>query len=363
MILLLMIASITTSTIGCRDAVPIEDRSIAVALAIDQTGNQVTFTTLVLNNAKGRTTPTVTIAGMGQTAGQTREQRQRESPTRIMFGQLQAIILSEEFARRGVSIEIDPVIRIPQIANTISIAVCQGSAHQLLLGDHDQQSDMGGYLRELLLKAPATVPLPRASLHEFIYDLTTTHRRAMVPYLVLNDQGRPELEGVAVFVGDQMRSVFTGDDAALLTLLRDQGVSGIFTFPYPTKNGVGIASFQGTGQRRVRATKSGDGEWSFRVEISLKGTIVDKVHGDGLRSDRKTFDMLVEKLKAHMEARAATLVKMLQEEIRIDALNLAKYAQQTDRANLAKADWDALFTRAQVQVVFKPTITDFGEGQ
>ncbi len=361
--LCLITAFTAVSAMGCRDAVPIEDRSMAVALAVDQSGDRVTFTSMSLNSAKERSSPTVLISGTGQTAGETRFVRQRETSTRLMFGQLQVIIYGEEYARRGIGEEIDSLVRVPQVANTISVAVCQGSAAALISGKYDEQPHMGAYLRELLLKAPATIPLPRVTLHELIYDVVTTHRRALVPYLVLNEHGKPELKSVALFAGDQLRVVFDEQDAPLITLIRNQGVSGIFTFPYPTKSGTGTASFEGKSSRKVKASQGSDGEWSFQIEVTLKGQLIDKVFQDGLRRDQSAFRMMEQQLKEHLERRAAEVVKMLQEDLRIDALDLAKYAQQTERKSLAQADWDDLFTKAKIQVRIRPIITSFGEGQ
>ncbi len=358
-----LVVLVTTLLSGCWDAVPIESRAIATGLAVDvgDAGDPVmVLTSLLLSPSKEAQERSFTVSGVGTNVGASRQDRQSQVSTRLLFGQLQVVLFSEDIAKTGFDDILDYFIRYARISHTINAAVCQGTASDYLKLQTTEHLDIGSHIQELISKATDTVPLPAVTLHEFIYDVVTPHHRAVLPYVVI-EGGKPALRGLALFRGSSLVATILGEDASVLTELRYSDVFGSHPFRYQYQGKTFLATMDGATSRRVSADYQ-DERWSFTINLSFVGHLVDKSRKDGLKDPEEAQKLLESALAEHLEEQANRLVKRLQTELKVDALDLARYALAKGRKRLEGVNWDEQFIEADIKVKVKVTMETVGEG-
>lgn len=357
---LLIAMAATILLAGCWDAVPLERRGIATVAGIDVgTEQSLEYTSLVLAFSKEAKEPIIVVSGEAPTPGTTRSERQLKMSGDLLFGQLQATVIGEALARQGLGSSLDIFMRNPSVSNAPPVVIYRGRVRELLALKTADQKDIGAFLHQLLTKAPDVAEMPEITLSDVYYNVLSQHRRAVIPLLSLRN-GSPELEGLGIFRGDRMQATVDGENVGLLALLRGEPIHIVHPFPYSGRDGEYQATLDGTGQRRVAISRDSQG-WHFRISISLKGRLSEKALDDGLQDGDKVFAVLEAALVKHIEDQTRQFVRYMQTEIRLDALDLAKYALAKWRPELQDVDWDDIVSHADIQVTVKAKLLDLGE--
>ncbi|WP_040741191.1 Ger(x)C family spore germination protein [Paenibacillus ginsengihumi] len=236
--LLLMMTLLVPLVTGCWDRLEIEERAVVLGIGIDvpEAGtfeeNQVTHRSDIPLKKSKRVHLTAQIAvpgriplgpgeggggggggGMqtvwvveadGHTIEDAMNNMQQRVSSPLFFGHLRVIVISEEYARRGVQNLNDYFHRNPEVRRMNWLLVSKNSARELMKVSPKLERVPSLYLMTSLDQAVKMGKLPNLFLGYFWSSVAAKGREGTLPYVELQDSGTLEIRGLALFRGDQM---------------------------------------------------------------------------------------------------------------------------------------------------------------
>lgn len=359
---------------GCWDSQDLEELSFPLAAAYDvhspgsadpsdppaQPGNKlVDLTTLVPNLAPKTKLPVNVETHSGVTIADARQRRGLTDADTYVTGMNQIIIIGEELARCGLNPYMDSLLRDPTIPGSMYFSVAAGRGEDILKTPIKNYSNMGNFLVALFKGIQQRTFIPATQLGEF-YRYQSTGKNPVAPILERKGE-RVIISGVAVFKKDRMVKKLTVEEGHDLVLLR--GLKGTSFLPFNKKQG-GMyhrGAVLVSNSRKVQYYQNQQGH-NFLITIKLKGALEEHSHQAPVTE--KHLQEIEKTVEQQIKAQCETFIDMMQEEIKVDCIDISKYALAKNRRALEKEiDNPEFIQNANIQVKVKVQLDNTGEAR
>jgi spore germination protein KC len=306
---------------GCWSRIEVSDLGVVAGLAVD-TGEQMPVRmTLYISRSPGagpfeRGQSQWVVAREGRNVADAISQIRRASARRISLHHLRMVLVSEEYARRGMDEVLDLLARHPQVRLLTRLMIVRGRAQPILEIQPTLEalqpenlaeivSAKGGpdpRLKELLVGRAAE------SFSPWVYALHTVERPARMENA---PEKAVELAGAALLRQDRVVAML--DQRMTQALLWLEGNPREVTLIAPCPDD-GVHSLSAQVQRGEVAVYPSVVRGSLRILVAVTGT-VDLVHSECLEDVVKPEDRakLEHQLQVTLQARLERLIQILQE--------------------------------------------------
>lgn len=253
---------------GCWHTVGVDQRGLVTVVGVDPGPHGLYHFTFSVLNPLGLPAP----GGKGSSSGNpTTLPHEADAPDidqavhaastqmhlHFDLAHLQALVVSEEIAKRGLMPVLDYVARSPTIIETGHLYIARsGRAEKLLEGGSSLLPYEGKAIEDTEAWTEMHTPLRALRLFEFISRVPmlgnapfTTGIRASEPIGATEEMFR--IEGEAVFAGDKLAGWLSQDATYGLALARGRIMHLGMSFPGPTQGGVFTADLIGAAPRET----------------------------------------------------------------------------------------------------------------
>jgi len=316
-------------------------------------------TTMTPNLAPKSSAPVDIQTLSGINATDVRQKRALIDPDTYVTGLLKTIIIGEEMASLGINPYMDALLRGTTISGTMYFAVAAGRGEDILKTPIKNDTNIGTYLLALFDGIHQRTFIPVIRLGEF-YRSQDTGKNPVAP--ILERKGdRVIISGVAVFKKDQMVKKLNLEEGQMLVLLR--GIAGESYQPF-MRNEAGKkhwGSVLVSNSRKVKYYQDQQGH-NFLITIKLTGNLDEHSHqGPVTEKHLKEIEKTVEQ---QVKNQCEKFIKKMQEEIKVDCIDISKYALTKNRRALEKEiDNPEFIQYANIKVMVKVHLDKTGEAR
>lgn len=328
---IIFILAMGTILCGCWDTIDVEEFDIGLIAGYDttpfgETGKVAVSALLAAVEDKSEKIGTYSA----HTVGETRDRRAYSESRHYTLSQLQVLLIGQNLAQQGVSTVLDTNLREPRVKLSINVAVVNGRAEELLQfmvkKDPSRTSEI---LISLLQTIPERAFVPRTSLHRFAIDSYVPGTAAVVPVLqVAHNQQGIELTGCALFAQERMIAQLDRMETRALVLLSGRESQGWIPFSlYKDGQLFDEGTVYVSNQRKVEVSRQGE-PIVFDIQVSLKGRLVEHEvigHSSTLHDDQHLRD-IEQAVARDLRLQMLDFIEFMQEELRVDAINITPYA-------------------------------------
>lgn len=368
----IMIFFLLLQICGCWDAQDLEELSFPLAAAYDvhSPGSAdpsdpptipgykvVDLTTLVPNLAPKTQNPVNVETLSGVTIADARQRRGIADPDTYVTGMNQVIIVGEELARRGMNWYTDSLLRGTTVSGSMYFAIATGRSEDILKTPIKNYSNMGTYLVALFNGIQQRTFIPVMRVGEFRRH-QTTGKNPIAP--ILERRGdRVIISGVAIFKKDRLIAKLNIEEGHDLVMLR--GLKGRSYLPFSKK--VNGTLHQGavlvSNSRKVQYYESQQGH-NFLITVKLVGSLEEHSHQAPVTE--KHLQEIEKTVEQQVQTQCETFINKIQEEIKLDCIDISKYALAKNRRALEKnIDKPEFIQDANIQVKVKVHLKSTGE--
>ena len=212
----------------------------------------------------------------------------QESPHRVRFKQLNAIILGEDLGKEGVAHVIDFFVRHWEMRRSIWVVMAHGSAQEILLKGAPVQEKVPGVAVKVQMETPQAFnpTFYPVVLGDFLTDISEEGRDAIVAAARVkpmqeNKAGQSEtgstennqlvFEGSGVFRGDKLVGYLGPSETRGARWIKGKIDGGIYTVPTPSE-GLWASLVTTSGSSHIEPVITED-NISFRIEITDEGYV------------------------------------------------------------------------------------------
>ncbi|MCY6483088.1 Ger(x)C family spore germination protein [Clostridium aestuarii] len=343
------------------DIVPVEQIDVVGGVGIDiekKTKDDIRYTVSISKDIfqEDKTTSDVS-EGTARTLISTREDRQRRSNKKFVFGLEKIIILSEEFTRYGIKPFINTTFTNPHINDKTWLVVCNGKASDILKVKVKGYPSATDYMEGLIENAKFYNFFPENyKLVDSYVRIYEEGRDLSVPYIEMKNN-HIEISGMALFKKDKMIAKIGLEESRIMSILKEKRSKGILSIQKSPKEYVDYLT---KAKRKVDCKKIGD-KYEFTIDLDFTGDIVcNEVYGDFLDqpNENKKFQSDMEK---QIEKMCYKFLEKMQNEYKIDSLELGRVAAAKYGRNTG-VNWNEVISNADIKVNVKVDIDRYGRG-
>jgi Spore germination B3/ GerAC like, C-terminal. len=305
--------------------------------------------------------------------GESRSTRLEHLSEPLSLGSLQTTVIGNDLAREGISDVLYILLRTPQMKNTITLAVADGSIADIFSVKPDNYPNVGTYLISLLSNTFKETYISKSDVHQVSIALYTPGWHPIIP-MIRADGKKIKISRYGIFKGDKLTQTITIPEARILSILQCEKNIGDWTYSIALEGKITYkvaVRMTNTANIGVSRDKSG---YHIKVNIKSKGALIellpDKNHQsfdntshqeDNLLKNKAVIDEIKKGYEIFLKEQAEALIMKAQKEFKMDIFNWVKFAQAKWRNDIDNMDWDFCFTHIDVNVNVKVSLKYIGE--
>lgn len=298
----------------------------------------------------------IIIEGLGTNIGETRETRQIRSNQKSMLGLEKIILLNEDLAKNGIGSLVDILFSNQNISDMAYVAIVKGKALDMLklkVSDFPTSSD---YIEGLIEASKIqNFYSDNYKVLDMYVRIDAEGRSLVLPYLVI-EEGKPIINGMALFSNDKMMKYVNLQETKILNILREDKVQGILSL---NRGFDKFVSLYGKSERKVSCEKK-DGKYSFTIDVKYKGDVVTNTIFNDLLSSPEKVAQVEKELSKELTSMCVECTKMMQE-ARLDCYELGRVAAAKFGRGTG-VDWGQVVSESDIQINAKVEVDKFGRG-
>ncbi len=356
-------------TAGCWDANDIGKRSVVLTAAIDlsqagttQFGAPVRYeATILMPNLEHETPNKVRIEKTaGASLSGSRDQRSYVNPEEILVRMTNVVLFGESLAESGLHPVLDSFQRNPVINNSLKIAMTEGQAGDILLIEPQDFPDLAMFLTDLLTEIRNKSFFPVVTLHDFYLQSSSRGKNPVLPILKV-DNGEVKICGVGIFSKDKLIAKIGLDQTRPLSLLRNCKGQAYLPFLISREGEIlDRGTVFAANDRQVKVKREG-GQLVYSITITLEGDLIEHEARNDLLQDRDYLALIEEQIAADIEDECRIFLQMMQEDFKLDCIDISKYALAKWRGELIDSIDQGLIEKAKIDVDVEVHIQNIGD--
>jgi hypothetical protein len=165
------------------------------------------------------------------------------------------------------------------------------------------------------------------------------------------------MSGLAIFQNDKMAVKAIEDEAKIFNLLRGNNLSGVFEIKDSSSK---YLSYEASAKTKVNCSRNGD-KYKFVINLDLKGDIVSNELYNNTLEVPETTKEIEKKLEGIIKTKCMDTISKMQNDYRLDLLNLGYYGAAKFGRHKEK-DWNEAVSNADIEVKVKVKVDRYGRG-
>ncbi|QOR34859.1 Ger(x)C family spore germination protein [Clostridium sp. 'deep sea'] len=345
-----------------KDFLPIEELDIpsgvGIDLVLDELGNiEYSVPISFYNYGEEEKISSLTHTGYGSTIPETRETRQLISSKKMILGIERVLMFSEDASRAGIKSYLEIFFKNPNINDTALVSICKGKCEDILNYKVPEYPSAADYIAGILEHSTEfNFFSHKYILSDVFICIASEGKNIALPYIEVKDD-KLQITGMALFKEDKMVKKLDMDQVKVMNILRENNVKGMLTLQSNLKEYIGY--FAKT-KRKVKCEKK-DETYTFFIDLSFNGDIIDNSLFDGIHKDEDTMKKFEKNMKEHVEKICNDFITDMQQNLKFDCLRLghvaaAKYGRHTG------VDWNEIVCKSTIKVNVKIKVDKMGRG-
>jgi spore germination protein len=274
---------------------------------------------------------------------------QSEHP--IEYGKMRTLLISEDFAKKGISEFAVDLIRDSTIGSNATVVITKQDANEILL---DSLPLPPFYISDLIEQNMDLGNTPLTNLHSLQYQFYGEGQDVYLPILIKNPEGKLQMDGVGIFQGDKLKLLLNDKEGLYFKLIKDRVNSG--TYEFTTTDKIDIYLKIKYGSTKISLKQNG------KVAVLLKLNIIAANYPEEMNLTNRN-DMT--KLAQQIENKFAVEIKKMLENFQendVDPLGLGNLYRSKQRSWSEKEFRDVTYPALKFDVSTKITL-QLGSGQ
>ena len=357
---------------GCWDSRDLEELSFPLAAAYDlhrpgsadptdppaPAGKKLLdLTTVVPNLTPKAPTPVNVETLSGVNIGDVRQRRGLTDADTYVTGMNRVIVLGEELARQGLNPYMDVLWRGSTISGTMYMAVAAGRGEDIIKTPIKTFNNIGNYLIAFFNGMNKRTFIPVTNINQFHIN-QAAGKNPVLPIMERKDD-RVVITGVALFKKDRMVSKLGIEEAHDLVLLRGLKERSYLPFFAETDGILHRGTVLVDNSRKVQYSRSNQGH-RFVITIKLQGTLEE--HSHQIPVDETHLQEIERTIEKQVAAQCERFIDMMQNELKLDCIDISKYALAKERKTLSRQiDNPDFIKNADIRVKVKVHLKNTGE--
>jgi spore germination protein len=291
----------------------------------------------------------MTLSAEASSTREVLETLARMSQQPLVRGGLDAVVIGEDLAKRGVIDIADSLQRDASIGARVYMMVSKGDAKEILEGQYGIRGN-GMYISNLLKQNIKRRELPETNLHMFLFDYYQLGQTPYLPIIRKISDNTLKVDGVALFKKDKMVDTIPAEDMFFFKILVDKVSEGSHVVRLgETKTSDGkhveasITSLKAKHKIKVKVKKN---PVKVTIKINIKG-IIKEYTGKKLSPDKIT--QIEKTMEKDIEDKALQMLSKFQE-IGVDPIGIGQIQKHGVRGFDIK-EWESrLYPNVQFTV-------------
>ncbi|KZE45021.1 spore gernimation protein GerC [Brevibacillus parabrevis] len=346
---------------GCWDRTEINDLAIITGAAIDAADDKQielsvqVFIPRALNAGRGSTTSggnlTLVKSAKGASIADAIAALQTKIPRKIFWGHCEVFIFGEDMAKRGISEEMDFLVRHPQPRERAYMFVSKGRAAKTL----ELRPELERYSSEVIREMSDMhigMLITIIQLKEMLRGKSNAAALPLIDVMPPQNEAKeletaPYIMGTAVFRKGKM--VGEINEKATRGVMWIRGEVERYTVTVKLKNVQGTVSLNPIRSDIKFIPSIRNGQWQMTIKAKTEGDVVQ--NGTNLDMGNPEMIKLVEKaFQQDIEDRIELALKQVQHEMKADIFDFATdfYREYPQEWKAAKNNWDEIFPNVKV---------------
>lgn len=342
---------------------PVEDIDIPSGVGVDliRSGVNIVEYSLPVSYYNYGTEEKITRfihTGTANTFSGTRETRQLVSGKRATLGLERIFVASEDFAEFGINSFIRVLFKNPILNDTSFVSVCKGKSEDILSYNVPEYPSSADYIEGILERSTVfNFFSNNYKVIDLFVRMDSEGRSIVLPYIEIKNN-KLQITGMALFKKDKMIKKIDIDESRIMNMLRENKVNGTLVLQENPKEYI---SYYAKTKRKVRCEKEEDDKYTFFIDLSLNGEIIENNLFHDIREKDKTMKEFENELSKQVEKMCYDFIEKMQKEYKVDCLELgriaaAKFGRHRD------VDWDEIVSKSDIKVNVKVKVTKMGRG-
>lgn len=309
----------------------------------------------------GSTNPLWIIGVSGHTIDDALMNLQQQVSSRLFFGHLRVIVISEAVAKDGLANINDYFRRNPEVRRMAWMMVSSGKAEKIIRAQPPLERVPTVYLISTLDNAVKMGKYPQEFVGRFWSNVSKQGEEGVLPYVKIKKEQMVELAGIAMFNGDRMVGATKPlEIAAYMGIkgLNPGGYRGVIPF-----NGTAITIYVTHRTSKIRF-RIQDGKPEFYIRIRHEANIEEKTNENiELRDERVLRE--IERVDSEWSKRLHEELIGKTQQLGSDIFGFgelvrAKHPAYWDRNIRTKERWQIMYKQIQFHVDVKIAIRRIG---
>ena len=293
--------------------------------------------------------------------GEALEIRGGFDPKKTATGLIQAVLFGDALARKGIKDIDDALQRNPLVKASMFMAVVEGKAGDVLKVPSESYVNQGVFLRNLLERASQKVFLPVTTLHSFELNTNNAGRNPVLPVVSVINGTDAAITGTGIFKKDKLIDIVGLEETRSLLMLRGIKCEGYIPFQV-YKNGelLDKGTLYTINSRKVKVSREGS-HFKFVVKIILKCKLFEHINKSNLSKNTELTKEIEKSVKTEIESNCRQFIQKMQEEYKVDCIDITKYALAKWRNELEPVVDNAFIKKAEITLDVAVAISSSGD--
>lgn len=340
---------------GCWDVEEVNRRATANAIYIDR-GESHKFKLGAVFDVPGSLVPPFdgteqqfqkryfTLSGEGDSLVEAWTGVQQNTSRSVFFGQLRAIILSEEVVKNNISDLMNFINRVPSVPSHTEVLVTRSDPETLLEMPTKTNFVPGNYI-DLFSQSPykdtRTIPQDLWQVYQIIDNKTGD---VYLP-VIKASQKCWKIEGTALFSQNRLAGFLNSDETGTLSLLKGS-TSGFLSVPIANDKVIGLD--QVNSESSIKPVISKNGIVTYKIDTKINGVLVE-TNPEFLRLSSEDMKQLEAKIEKYVELKSYLLLNKLQM-LNSDPVGFGGKLRIRYPGTWAKINWHQIYPGARFTV-------------
>lgn len=350
---------------GCWDVEEISRRGVANVVFFD-VGEESKFKLGVVLSVPGTEVPPIVgttqqfekrhyvVTGESDSMVEAWTEVQAATVRNIFFGQIRAVILSEEIARNNLRDVLDFIGRFPMLPPNTHVLISKEDPGELMDLDNPDNYSPGNYI-DFYFQSPHSrslaIPTTLWQVNSFVDKRTSD---PFLPVIKSLPDDKYLIGGTALFSRNRMAGELSRDETEILALIRGTDI-GYLTVPLGEKEHAGLSDIRSTTSITPRLRLGN--ELSFDVDVNAHGGLLESYPHRRIGWQEKTD--IERNAEALMKREIETLISKFQE-LNTDPVGFGEKLRINYPREWENIDWHQIYPDAVITVRATFTVKETG---
>ncbi|MCK4257618.1 MAG: Ger(x)C family spore germination protein [Halanaerobiales bacterium] len=349
---------------GCWDSTELEDEFLVWGMGWDIAKDNPHLMTLTLGSpttVEGAEEPFTTVSSTGHSVEEARMNSQVYIERDIELGHMRLLVISEEFAKKGIQKHLDSLGRNPNLSREVLIAVFKGKASELWDLKNCSNPLPVGYVVDLIKTNHKMARAASVTFRDFFESLSLEGKEPIASYLRLSkDKALVNAYAIAIFKEDKMVGTIQDVEVQVFKMIRGDVFSGRITvgeaIKAPDEQSITFAYRRGS--RKIKSEVR-NGKPYIYLQVELEGDISEYTSNAPVINDHNieiAEKIIAERIKNELNK----LIGKVQTDFKSDVFGFGEYFRAYHPTYWKSHTWEEEFPKAVVDVEVEVDIRRIG---